>query len=80
MQQLQQLRNLEELLKAQTRTRPLLEANLAAGLIDIAQVDQFRQNIETERANMLTARNQFSRQPINSKPRRSDSLHMSRSN
>lgn len=59
VQQLQQLRNLEELLKAQTRTRPLLEANLAAGLIDIAQVDQFRQNIETERANMLTARNQF---------------------
>ena len=59
VQQLQQIRNLEELLKAQARTRPLLEANLAAGLIDIAQVDQFRQNIETERANMLTARNQL---------------------
>ena len=59
LQQLQQLRNLQELLKAQSRTRPLLEANLAAGLIDIAQVDQFRQNIETERANMLTARNQL---------------------
>ncbi len=59
LQQLQQIRNLQELLKAQSRTRPLLEANLAAGLIDIAQVDQFRQNIETERANMLTARNQF---------------------
>ncbi len=59
VQQLQQMRNLEELLKAQARTRPLLEANLAAGLIDIAQVDQFRQNIETERANMLTARNQL---------------------
>ncbi len=59
LQQLQQMRNLQELLKAQARTRPLLEANLAAGLIDIAQVDQFRQNIETERANMLTARNQF---------------------
>lgn len=56
VQQLQQIRNLEELLKAQARTRPLLEANLAAGLIDIAQVDQFRQNIETERANMLSAR------------------------
>ena len=59
LQQLQQIRNLQELLKAQARTKPLLEANLAAGLIDIAQVDQFRQNIETERANMLTARNQF---------------------
>ncbi len=59
LQQLQQIRNLQELLKAQSRTKPLLEANLAAGLIDIAQVDQFRQNIETERANMLTARNQF---------------------
>ena len=62
LQQLQQIRNLEELLKAQARTRPLLEANLAAGLIDIAQVDQFRQNIETERANMLTARNQLETQ------------------
>ena len=62
LQQLQQIRNLEELLKAQSRTRPLLEANLAAGLIDIAQVDQFRQNIETERANMLTARNQLETQ------------------
>ncbi|MBC7820492.1 MAG: TolC family protein, partial [Planctomycetaceae bacterium] len=59
LQQLQQMRNLQELLKAQARTRPLLEANLAAGLIDIAQVDQFRQNIETERANMLSARNQL---------------------
>ena len=56
LQRLQQIRNLQELIKAQARTRPLLEANLAAGLIDIAQVDQFRQNIETERANMLTAR------------------------
>lgn len=59
VQRLQQIRNLQELLKAQARTRPLLEANLAAGLIDIAQVDQFRQNIETERANMLDARNQL---------------------
>jgi hypothetical protein len=59
LQRLQQIRNLQELLKAQARTRPLLEANLAAGLIDIAQVDQFRQNIETERANMLDARIQL---------------------
>lgn len=62
LQQLQQIRNLQELLKAQARTRPLLEANLAAGLIDIAQVDQFRQNIETERANMLSAKNQLETQ------------------
>lgn len=59
LQRLQQIRNLQELLKAQARTRPLLEANLAAGLIDIAQVDQFRQNIQTEQANMLDARNQL---------------------
>lgn len=62
VQQLQQIRNLQELLKAQARTRPLLEANLAAGLIDIAQVDQFRQNIETERANMLSAKNSLETQ------------------
>ncbi|MCX7423637.1 MAG: hypothetical protein NT013_29440 [Planctomycetia bacterium] len=62
LQRLQQIRNLQELIKAQARTRPLLEANLAAGLIDIAQVDQFRQNIETERANMLDAKTQFETQ------------------
>ncbi|MBM84318.1 MAG: hypothetical protein CMJ78_27495, partial [Planctomycetaceae bacterium] len=42
---------------AQERTLALLEANLDAGLIDIAQVDQFRQSIETERANLLQAQN-----------------------
>lgn len=57
LQQLQQIRNTEESLTAQLRTLALLEANLDAGLIDIAQVDQFRQNIETERANLLQARN-----------------------
>ncbi len=57
LQQLQQIRNTEESLSAQLRTLALLEANLDAGLIDIAQVDQFRQNIETERANLLQARN-----------------------
>lgn len=62
LQRMQQIRNLQELIKAQARTRPLLEANLAAGLIDIAQVDQFRQNIETERANMLDAKTQFETQ------------------
>lgn len=53
LQQLQQIRNTQDSLNSQLRTLELLEANLAAGLIDIVQVDQFRQNIETERANLL---------------------------
>jgi len=57
LQQLQQIRNTGESLKLQLRTLALLEANLEAGFIDLAQVDQFRQNIETERANLLQARN-----------------------
>ena len=57
LQQLQQVRNTRDNLNAETRTLGLLEANLDAGLIDIAQVDQFRQSIETERANLLQAQN-----------------------
>ncbi len=57
LQQLQQIHNTESSLNAQLRTLALLESNLEAGLIDIAQIDQFRQNIETERANLLQARN-----------------------
>ncbi len=57
LQQLQQVRNTRANLNAELRTLGLLEANLAAGLIDIAQVDQFRQSIETERANLLQAQN-----------------------
>jgi outer membrane protein TolC len=56
LQQITQIRNSQETLNAETRTLALLEANLDAGFIDIAQVDQFRQNIETERANLLQAR------------------------
>lgn len=56
LQQITQIRNSQETLNSETRTLALLEANLAAGFIDIAQVDQFRQNIETERANLLQAR------------------------
>jgi len=59
LQRQQQIRNTEDSLNAQLRTLALLEANLDAGLIDIAQVDQFRQNIETERANLLQSRNAF---------------------
>lgn len=55
LQQLQQLRNTENSLNLQLRTLKLLEANLQAGVIDITQVDVFRQNIETERANLLSA-------------------------
>jgi hypothetical protein len=55
LQQLQQVRNTRDSLNSQIRTLGLLEANLEAGLIDIAQVDQFRQNIETEKANLLQA-------------------------
>jgi outer membrane protein TolC len=55
LQQLQQVRNTHDSLNSQVRTLGLLEANLEAGLIDIAQVDQFRQNIETEKANLLQA-------------------------
>ncbi|HZN58158.1 MAG TPA: TolC family protein, partial [Planctomycetota bacterium] len=57
LQQTQQIRNTSDSLNAQLRTLALLESNLEAGLIDIAQVDQFRQNIETERANLLQAQN-----------------------
>lgn len=53
----QQIRNTESSLAAQMQTLQLLEAHLDAGLIDIAQVDQFRQSIETERANLLQSRN-----------------------
>ncbi|MGD9723110.1 MAG: hypothetical protein AB7O59_16935 [Pirellulales bacterium] len=54
LQQLQTVRNAQANLNFQLRTLGLLEANLDAGLIDIVQVDQFRQNIETARANLLT--------------------------
>lgn len=57
LQERQQIRNTEESLNSQLRTLALLEANLEAGLIDIAQVDQFRQSIETQRAQLLQAQN-----------------------
>ena len=54
LQQLQTVRNSQANLDAQLRTLGLLEANLDAGLIDIVQVDQFRQNIESARATLLS--------------------------
>ena len=56
-QQTEQLRNTETSLNAQLQTLNLLEAHLEGGLIDLAQVDQFRQSIETERANLLQSQN-----------------------
>ncbi|MEX0678267.1 MAG: hypothetical protein WD063_14395 [Pirellulales bacterium] len=55
LQQKQQVANFQGNLNALLGTLGLLEANLDAGLIDIVQVDQFRQNIETTRANLLDA-------------------------
>jgi hypothetical protein len=57
LQQTEQLRNTETSLNAQLQTLNLLEAHLEGGLIDLAQVDQFRQSIETERANLLQSQN-----------------------
>jgi len=57
LQQLQQIRNSQESLGLQLRTLRLLEAYFQAGAIELTQVDQFRQNIESERATLLQARN-----------------------
>ena len=61
LQQLQQIRNSEDNLKLQVRTLAQLEALLDAGLIDLVQVDQFRQNVERERASLLQSRNNYLR-------------------
>jgi Outer membrane efflux protein len=55
LQQKQQIENLQANLNALLSTLGLLEASLDAGLIDIVQVDQFRQNIESTRASLLQA-------------------------
>lgn len=57
--QLQQIRNSEDNLSLQLRTLSQLEAILEAGLIDLVQVDQFRQNVESEKAGLLQQRNSF---------------------
>ena len=49
LQQAQQIRNTEGNLRLQLRTRDRLEALYDNELIDIVQVDQFRQNIEATR-------------------------------
>ena len=55
LQSKQEVANLQGNLNALLGTLALLEANLEAGLIDIVQVDEFRQNIETTRALLLAA-------------------------
>lgn len=57
LQSLQEIRNSQESLNSYLRALRLLEAHLEAGIIDLQQVDQFRQSIETERATLLQATN-----------------------
>ncbi len=59
LQRRQQIRNDEYSLSLQQRTLTLLEANLRAGLIDLTQVDNFRQSIQTLRANLGQSRTGF---------------------
>ena len=59
LQQMQQIRNTEDSLALQLNQLAKLEAYHAAGLITLIQVDNLRQNIETERANLLQSRNAF---------------------
>ena len=59
LQRLQQIRNSEDNLSLQLRTLAQLEALLDAGVIDLVQVDQFRQNVESERASLLRSRNDY---------------------
>ncbi|MEM6692014.1 MAG: hypothetical protein AAF664_21475, partial [Planctomycetota bacterium] len=53
LQQSQVIRNTEDNLRLQLRTLDRLEALFENELIDIVQVDQFRQNIESTRAQLL---------------------------
>ena len=57
LQQAQQIRNTEDNLRLQLRTRDRLEALYDNELIDLVQVDQFRQNIEVTRATLLDQQN-----------------------
>jgi hypothetical protein len=57
LQQLQRKRNTEDNLSLQERTLARLAAFQDIGVIDLVQVDQFRQSIEDERANLLQSRN-----------------------
>ncbi len=57
LQQLQRKRNSEDTLSLQERTFARLEAFYDKGLIDLVQVDQFEQDIETAKAALLLQEN-----------------------
>ena len=57
LQQLQQKRNSEDTLSLQERTFARLEAFYDKGLIDLLQVDQFEQDIETAKSALLVREN-----------------------
>ncbi len=57
LQQLQQKRNTEDNLSLQNRTLARLEALLKTDWIDLVQVDQFRQSVKAEEANLLLREN-----------------------
>jgi hypothetical protein len=59
LQQLQSKRNTEDNLSLQERTLARLAAFQEIGVIDLVQVDQFRQSIENERANLLQIHNSY---------------------
>jgi hypothetical protein len=59
LQQLQQVRNTEDNLSLQERTLARLVAFQEIGVIDLVQVDQFWQSIESERAFLLQIKNNF---------------------
>ena len=59
LQTTQEINNSRTSLNLQLRTLALLESSLDAGVIDLTQVDQFRQSIETQRATLLQAENGF---------------------
>ena len=57
LQQIQQINNSEDTLSLQLRTRAQLETRLKVGVIDLVQVDQFRQSVATQEAQLLLQRN-----------------------
>ncbi len=59
LQRLQEIRNTEDSLALQLNQLVKLEAYHKAGLITLIQVDNLRQNVETERANLLQSQNAF---------------------
>ncbi|MEC9094345.1 MAG: TolC family protein [Planctomycetota bacterium] len=62
LQSLQQYRNARDSLDLQIRTLALLEGNLEGGVVDVVEVDQFRQTIETQKAQLLQSKNGLQRQ------------------